>query len=144
VRRGGRTAKQVIDAGVPTAYAGHAQAVRAGDLLFLSGLMAVDEGGALAAAARRGPGSAVQRQMSVMLEHAERICRKAGTSLANMVRAQQFHTDLAGFRDAWKAWDRCLPGMHLPYSAIEVPALAVPGAVVMLDLWVYVPYEEER
>jgi hypothetical protein len=34
--------------------------------------------------------------------------------------------------------------MHLPYSAIEVPALAVPGAVVMLDLWVYVPYEEER
>ena len=27
-------------------------------------------------------------------------CRKAGTSLANVVRAQQFHTDLAGF-DAW-------------------------------------------
>jgi enamine deaminase RidA (YjgF/YER057c/UK114 family) len=133
VRRGGRTRKQVIDAGVPTAYAGHVQAIRAGDLLFLSGLMAVDEGGALAG------GSAVQGQMDVMLAHAERICRKAGTSLANVVRAQQFHTSLADFHDAWQAWDRHLPGKHLPFSAIEVPALAVPGAVVMLDLWIYVP-----
>jgi enamine deaminase RidA (YjgF/YER057c/UK114 family) len=133
VRRGGRTRKQVIDAGVPTAYAGHVQAIRAGDLLFLSGLMAVDEGGALAG------GGAVQGQMDVMLAHAERICRKAGTSLANVVRAQQFHTNLADFRAAWQAWDRQLPGQHLPFSAIEVPALAVPGAVVMLDLWIYVP-----
>ena len=133
VRRGGRTRKQVIDAGVPTAYAGHVQAVRAGDLLFLSGLMAVDEGGTLAG------GSAVQGQMDVMLAHAERICRKAGTSLANVVRAQQFHTSLADFHDAWQVWDRHLPGKHLPFSAIEVPALAVPGAVVMLDLWIYVP-----
>ncbi|MGH8641283.1 MAG: RidA family protein [Burkholderiales bacterium] len=133
VRRGGRTRKQVIDAGVPTAYAGHVQAVRAGDLLFLSGLMAVDDGGALAG------GSAVQGQMDVMLAHAERICRKAGTSLSNVVRAQQFHTKLADFPAAWETWDRHLPGQHLPFSAIEVPALAVPGAVVMLDLWIYVP-----
>ena len=41
VRRGGGTRKQVIDARVPMPYAGHVQAVRAGDLLFLSGLMAV-------------------------------------------------------------------------------------------------------
>jgi enamine deaminase RidA (YjgF/YER057c/UK114 family) len=133
VRRGGRTRKQVIDAGVPTAYAGHVQAIRAGDLLFLSGLMAVDERGALAG------GSAVQAQMDVMLGHAERICRQAGTSLANVVRAQQFHTNLADFPGAWQAWDRQLPGKHLPFSAIEVPALAVPGAVVMLDLWIYIP-----
>jgi enamine deaminase RidA (YjgF/YER057c/UK114 family) len=138
VRKGGRTRKQVIDAGVPTAYAGHVQAIRAGDLLFLSGLMAVDEGGALAAAACRS-GSAVQMQMDVMLAQAERICRKAGTALANVVRAQQFHTSLGDFHEAWQAWDRQLPGKHLPFSAIEVPALAVPGAVVMLDLWIYIP-----
>jgi len=67
-----------------------------------------------------------------------RICREAGTTLANVVRAQQFHTDLAGFSGAWRAWDRHLPGRPVPFSAIEVPALGVPGAVVMLDLWVYV------
>lgn len=144
VRRGGRTKKQVIDAGVPTAYDGHVQAIRAGDLLFLSGLMAVDAGGALAPQARIDPrqphfGSAVQLQMAHMLAQAERICRKAGTTLANAVRVQQFHTDLADFNGAYQVWQQQVPGLHLPFSAIEVPALGVPGAVVMLDLWVYVP-----
>ena len=144
VRRGGKTKKQVIDAGVPTAFEGHVQAVRAGDLLFLSGLMAVDSNGALAEAAQLDPrqphfGSAAEMQMEHMLAQAERICRKAGTSLANVVRAQQFHTCLADFNAAWQVWDRHLLRQYLPFSAIEVPALAVPGAVVMLDLWVYVP-----
>lgn len=144
VRRGGRTRKQVIDAGVPTAFDGHVQAIRAGDLLFLSGLMAVDAGGALAPQARIDPrqphfGSAVQLQMAHLLAQAERICRKAGTTLANAVRVQQFHTDLADFNAAYQVWQQQVPGRHLPFSAIEVPALGVPGAVVMLDLWVYVP-----
>ena len=144
LRRGGRTKKQVIDAGVPTAYAGHVQAIRAGDLLFLSGLMAVDASGALAAAARMDPrqphfGSAVQLQMDCLLSQAQRICRKAGTSLANVVRAQQFHANLADFNGAWQVWQQHLPGQHVPFSAIEVPALGVPGAVIMLDLWIYVP-----
>ena len=144
VRRGGKTKKQVIDVGVPTAFEGHVQAIRAGDLLFLSGLMAVGSDGALAADVKVDPrqpyfGSAAQLQMEHMLAQAQRIFRKAGTSLANVVRAQQFHTDLAEFNAAWQVWDRFLPGRYLPFSAIEVPALAVPGAVVMLDLWVYVP-----
>ncbi len=144
VRHGGRTRKQPINAGVPVAYAGHVQAVRAGDLLFVSGMMAVDAGGALAAAARTDPrqpyfGSAIQLQMNHLLEQAQRICRKTGTSLANVVRVQQFHTDLADFNGACQVWQQHLPGSYLPFSAIEVPALGVPGAVVMLDLWVYVP-----
>jgi enamine deaminase RidA (YjgF/YER057c/UK114 family) len=133
VRRGGATKKEAIDAGVAMPYAGQVQAIRAGDLLFLGGLMAVDERGRLAA-----PASA-SAQMDHMLAQAERLCRKAGTTLANAVRIQQFHTDLAGFELAWQAWRKHLPGRHLPFSAIEVPALAVPGAVVMLDLWAYIP-----
>jgi enamine deaminase RidA (YjgF/YER057c/UK114 family) len=109
------------------------QAVRAGEFLFLSNLMAVNAGGALAT------GADARQQMDHMLAAAERLCRKAGTALANVVRVQQFHTDLAHFDDAWTAWQHRLPGHYLPFSAIEVPALAVPGAVVMLDLWVYVP-----
>lgn len=144
VRRGGATRKEVVDARVPMPYAGQTQAIRAGDLLFLSGMMAVDEGGALAAAARIDPrrpffGSAATLQTEWVLERAERICRAAGTTLANVVRVQQFHTDLADFHAAWRAWERHVPGAHVPFSAIEVPALGVPGAVVMLDLWIYVP-----
>lgn len=144
LRRGGKTKRQVIDAGVPTAYSGQVQAIRAGDLLFLSGMMAVDKGGALVDAARIDPrqpyfGSAVQLQMDHLLGQAERICRKAGTALTNVVRAQQFHTDLADFNGAYQVWQKHMLGRPLPFSAIEVPALGVPGAVVMLDLWVYVP-----
>lgn len=144
VRRNGRTKKQVIDAGVPTAFEGHVQAVRAGDLLFMSGLMAVDADGALAPQTRIDPrqphfGSAVQLQMEHMLAHAELICCKAGTTLANVVRVQQFHTDLADFNGAYQVWQQHVPGQYLPFSAVEVPALGVPGALVMLDLWVYVP-----
>ena len=133
VRRGGATRKELVDAEVPMPFAGQVQAVRAGELLFLSNLMAVDAAGALAA------GADARSQVDHMLAAAERLCRKAGTTLANVVRVQQFHTDLAHFNDAWAAWENRLPGHYLPFSAIEVPALAVPGAVVMLDLWVYVP-----
>ena len=133
VRRGGAIRKEIVDAEAPMPFAGQVQAVRAGELLFLSNLMAVGAGGALAA------GAGARQQMDQMLGAAERLCRKAGTTLANLVRAQQFHTDLTQFNDAWAAWENRLPGHYLPFSAIEVPALAVPGAVVMLDLWVYIP-----
>jgi enamine deaminase RidA (YjgF/YER057c/UK114 family) len=142
VRRGGATKKELIEAEVPMPHAGQTQAVRAGDLLFLSNLLAVDAHGALAV--RTDPrqpyfGDDAQLQMDHMLAAAERICRKAGTSLAHVVRVQQFHTDLADFSAAWQAWQKHLPEQYVPFSAIEVPSLAVPGAVVMLDLWVYVP-----
>jgi enamine deaminase RidA (YjgF/YER057c/UK114 family) len=133
VRRGSQTRKDIIDADVRMPYAGQVQAVRAGELLFLSNLMAVDEKGALATRAD------ADRQMDHILASAERICAVAGTSLDNVVRAQQFHTDLDEFGETWHAWQRHLVGRPLPFSAVEVPALGVPGATVMLDLWVYVP-----
>jgi enamine deaminase RidA (YjgF/YER057c/UK114 family) len=144
VRRGGATQKVAVDAGVAMPFRGQSQAIRAGDLLFLGGLMAVDARGALDAGVRIDPrlpwfGSAVEAQTGHILGDAAKLCAAAGTSLANVVRIQQFHTDLADFHGAWRAWSRMLPGRALPFSAIEVPWLAVPGAVVMLDLWVHVP-----
>ena len=137
VRKSRATKKEIIEAEVPMPYAGQVQAVRAGDLLFLSNLMAVDEKGKLQ---NRGQSPiSIDSQMNAILDAAERLCRKAGTTLANVVRVQQFHTDLDDFHGAWPAWDRRLPGHYLPFSAIEVPALGVPGASVMLDLWAFVP-----
>ena len=135
VRKGGATKKEILDAGVPMPYAGQVQAVRAGDLLFLSNLMAVNAKGALATRTDTDP------QMDHILHCAERLCAAAGTSLANVVRAQQFHVDLDDFPETWHVWQRHLGGRPLPLSVVEVPALGVPGAVIMLDLWVYVPQE---
>ena len=50
---GGKTKKQIVDAGVVPVYRGYSQAVRAGDLLFISGLLAADEAGL--ARGLRGP-----------------------------------------------------------------------------------------
>ena len=133
VRKGAATGKEAVYAEVAMPFAGQVPAVRAGDLLFLSNLMAVNPGGSVAAGKDAGS------QIDHILAAAERICAKAGTSLANVVRAQQFHTNLADFAASWPAWRRHLGERPLPYSAVEVPALAVPGATVMLDLWVYVP-----
>jgi enamine deaminase RidA (YjgF/YER057c/UK114 family) len=143
LRSRGRTRARTVHAGVMPAWGGYSQAVRAGELLFLSGMVAVDRNG-LIAAARRDPaqpyfGSGIQAQMDYLLGNAEKICQAAGTSLANVVRIQQFHTDLAEFYAAYQVWERHLPGQYLPFSAIEVPFLPVPGCTVQLDLWVYAP-----
>lgn len=143
LKSGGATRKQPISAETTPAYRGYTEAVRAGDLLFISGLLAIDENG-LVESARPDPaqpyfGSSVQAQMEAMLTAADKLCRAAGTTLAHVVRVQQYHTDLAEFHPAWQVWDRRLPGQHLPFTAVKVPFLPVPGCTVQLDLWVYAP-----
>ena len=134
LRSRGKTRARSIDAGVIPAWAGYSQAVRAGDLLFISGLLAIDRNG-LIDAARIDPaqpyfGSSVEAQMDTMLANAEKLCRAAGTTLANVVRIQQFHADLNEFYPAYQVLQRHLPGQYLPFSAVEVPFLPVPGCTV--------------
>jgi len=143
VRTAARAKMRIIDAGAMPAWKGYSQAVRVGNLLFLSGVLAIDEGG-LVAAARTDPaqpyfGSSIDAQMDCLLANAQRICEAAGTSLVNVVRIQQFHTNLNEFFPAYQVWQRHLPGHHLPFSVVEVPFLPVPGCTVMLELWVYAP-----
>ncbi len=124
--------------------AGHAVAMRAGDLLLFSGMVAADANG-LIEAARADPARpyftcGIEAQMEHLLAVADAVCRKAGTRLENVVRIQQAHTDLTEFLPACKVWQKRLPGMALPMSAFQVPApLLVPGCTVQLDLWVHAP-----
>ena len=138
--RRGAAAKTVVEAGVATTFADQAEAVRCGDLVFVSALMAADGEGPLAAPDPRQPhfGDPAGEQADAILDAAERICAAAGTALENVVRVQQFHTDLADFHAVHQAWRRRLPGRPIPFSAVEVPGpLPVPGCSVMMDLWVY-------
>ena len=140
--RNGAEAKAIVEAGVATTFADQAEAVRCGDLLFLSGLMAADGKGPLAAPDPRQPhfGDPAGEEADAILDAAERICAAAGTSLENVVRVQQFHTDIADFYAVHQSWQRRLPGRPIPFSAIGVPGpLPVPGCSTMMDLWVYAP-----
>ncbi|MCC7484811.1 MAG: RidA family protein [Burkholderiales bacterium] len=137
----GRTRREAFGAS-PACCDGHPLAVRAGELLCFSGLVAADEKGCVARsrAARGGNARGIAAQMEYLIDLAEDACAKAGASLANVVRIQQFHTDLAEFDPACRVWAKRLRGLPLPLSAVLVPApLLVPGCSVQLDLWVHAP-----
>jgi enamine deaminase RidA (YjgF/YER057c/UK114 family) len=139
----GKTKREDIRGPQAPAFDGHVSAVKAGDLLFLSGLMAV-EGGRLIEEARvdvRQPfyGMPIKAELRSIIGQAEAICRSAGTSLRNAVRIQQAHTDLADLPAALEVWDEAMGRAPLPLSPTEVPWLPIPGARVQVDLWVHVP-----
>lgn len=143
-RPGSAASKRHIDAGVATAFRHQQQAVKAGDLLFIPASMAVDSGG-LAASAMIDPrqpsfSSSPEAQAEVILDNMSRLCKAAGTSLANAVRVLLFLTDMREFYTVYKVWERRCGGKPLPFSAVEVPGpLPVPGATVMMEAWVYCP-----
>lgn len=138
----GATKKQVV-APVAPLFTGSTTAIRCGDLLFISGLMAVRDGALIATAKTDATqpffASPVKRELQEILAQAETICRAAGTSLQNAVRIQQFHSDLADLPAALEVWSETTHGMPLPLSAIEVPWQSVPDARLQVDLWVYIP-----
>lgn len=144
VKSDGAVKKEQIRAGVTAGFRHQPQAVKAGGLLFLSGLMAIDENGLMEAAKpdARQPyfGSHAAAQADIIIDHASALCEAAGTSIANAVRIQQFHTDIAEFYPVYQAWEKRLNGAAVPFSAVEVPApLPVPDASLLMDIWVYCP-----
>jgi len=141
---GSAASKRPIDAGVATAFANQPQAVKAGDLLFMSGLMATDRNGLVPSAAidPRQPhfSSSAEAQAEYIIGNIAKLCEAAGTSLANIVRVLQFHTDIREFYPVYKVWERHMGGRPLPFSAVEVPSpLPVPGATMMIEAWAYAP-----
>ena len=139
----GATRREVIRGPEPPLFDGWVSAIKCGDLLFLSGLMAV-EGGRLINEARtdvRQPfyGIPVKAELRSIVRQAEAICRAAGTSLRNAVRIQQFYADLADLPATLEIWDEALVHAPLPLSPVEVPWLPIPDARIQVDLWVYVP-----
>lgn len=141
---GSAAAKKHIDAGVATAFANQPQAVKTGDLLFTSGLMAIDGNGLVAGAASdpRQPQfcSPAETQAEIIIGNIAKLCDAGGTSLNNVVRVLMFFTDIRDFYPVCKVWERKLGGRPLPFSAVEVPGpLPVPGALVQMEAWAYAP-----
>ncbi|HTK02913.1 MAG TPA: Rid family hydrolase [Bordetella sp.] len=113
-------------------------------VLFVAGLMGIEDGGLCAGAHVHAAApfydDAVHAQMQDILQKAATIFAAAGTDLGHVTRALHFHTDLADFRRGYMAWDPSLRRNGLPFSAIQVAdTLFLHGAAMILDLWGYVP-----
>jgi 2-iminobutanoate/2-iminopropanoate deaminase len=107
------------------------QGVRAGNLLFIAGQGAFDDEGNFV-----GKGD-IREQTRVTLDRVRRVCEEAGGSLANVVSATVFLTDLEHFAAYNEAWVEAF-GDHRPARAtveagllfdmmVEVQAIAVLG-----------------
>lgn len=138
----GRLADVEMDGVLP--FDGMLAARRLDELVFLPGLMAIDEHGLVESA--RIPAEtpyfvdSVGRQMDDILDKAGRILDAAGSSLGQVARALHFHRDLAGFPAAHAPWRALLGETPLPFSAVGTGSgLFVPGAEVIVDLIGYAP-----
>jgi enamine deaminase RidA (YjgF/YER057c/UK114 family) len=133
--------KQVVEIDIPT-LASYGPCLRAGELVFPSGMMAVDRDGrvptANAAAEFDALGLAGESQGRLIHAYAEAVCEAVGVSMGNVVRAQYFLTDLRDFAGIAAAWrDRYGRQPH-PFAAVQVPGPLPPtSATVVADFWIY-------
>jgi enamine deaminase RidA (YjgF/YER057c/UK114 family) len=143
LRDGAKRRKEVLKADLP-AMSAYGACVRAGELVFASGLMPVGSDGRVVAAAQspafESLAHGTQVQALAVLAGAEKICRAAGTSLANIVRAQWFMTDARQFPGVQLAWMSRQARQPHPFVCVQVPGtLPAPGAALTADFWIYSP-----
>ena len=111
------------------------KAVRAGDFLFLSGVLAMDP-------QTRIIEGDVQAQTKVIVERIAATLRECGASLSEVVKATVWLADLADF-NAFNAEYAKHFGAELPARSC-VQAVLFQGAKVEIEVLAYVPEFESR
>ncbi len=123
---------------IPQPLAHYTPVTRAGDLVFAAGQIASDYRTGVAPEARVDPafpyyGSDIKRQARYILDNLQKTFQAAGTSLANVVKAQVFLTDLALFGAFDEVWREFFPAPP-PRTTVGTTGLLVPGCLVEIDL----------
>jgi enamine deaminase RidA (YjgF/YER057c/UK114 family) len=143
LKNGSTRRKQVIQVDIPP-LATWGPCVRAGELVFPSGIMAVGRDGLVPAVdnsiAFDGLSLAGQVQGAMVMSYAEAVCGAVGVSMRNALRAQYFMTDVRDFAGVAAAWaDRFGKQPH-PLAVVQVPGpLPASGACLISDFWIYAP-----
>ena len=132
--------KQVIGAEIP-GMAAYGPCIRAGEFLLPSGLMAIGHDGHVVGKAM-SPGFASLShagfvQAAAVYDYAEALCRAAGTSPANILRAQYFVSDVTQFSGIAMAWVARFGAQPHPFVCVQTPdAMPAPGMVLIADFWI--------
>ena len=136
LRDGARRKKEVLKIDLP-AMSAYGACVRAGELVFPSGLMPV---GFPSSDPFDGLSHAAQVQALAVLSSADKICRAAGTTPANIVRAQWFMADVKQFPGVELAWMGRHGKQPHPFVCVQTPGpLPAQGAALTADFWIYAP-----
>ncbi|WP_062428418.1 RidA family protein [Herbidospora daliensis] len=113
---------------VPATNGRYSHAVRAGDLLFVSGQVAVDASGEVVA-----PGD-MTAQTEVVYDHLRLILEDQGATFADVVHIRTFLTEMDGLLDHAAVRGRHVPSPPPASTTVEVSRLFRPGLVVEVEL----------
>jgi len=136
LRDGAKRRKEVLKPDLPV-LTSHGAHVRAGELVFCSGLMPLGADGRVPGfSSLDALGHSAQAQAAAVLSHAERLCKEGG----RIVRAQWFMADVQAFAGVQLAWSRRQGDAPHPFVCVQVPGeLGAPGALLTADFWIYSP-----
>jgi enamine deaminase RidA (YjgF/YER057c/UK114 family) len=110
---------------------GYSQAILAGDTLYLSGMISIDETLTVI-----GPGD-MSKQIETVYAILQKVLAAHGMSLRNVVKETSYVTDLAAMgaaRDARIAAYRAASAYPAASTAVEVKALFSPDAMIEVDM----------
>ena len=137
---GANRKKEVVTADIP-AMAAYGPCIKVGEFLLPSGLMAIGPDGHVAgktiSPSFPGLSHAGYTQAAAIHDYAEALCKAAGTSLAKVLRAQYFISDLTAFPGVAMAWASRFGAQPLPFVCIQTPPeMPAPGMALVADLWI--------
>src|SRR5438105_3393249 len=143
LRDGAKRRKEVLKVDLP-AMSSYGACIRAGELVFASGLTALGADGHVIGKTQSSAFDALahsaQVQALAVLNSAERICKAAGTGLSNIIRAQYFMRNARKFAGVEIAWMSRQGKQPHPFVCVQVPGtLPAPGASFTADFWIYAP-----
>ena len=79
-----------------------------------------------------------QTQGALLLSYAQAVCAAVGVTMANVVRAQYFVTDIRDFAGISAAWSDRYGKQPHPFACVQVPGpMPAAGASAIADFWVY-------
>ena len=132
---------EAIKSEAPQPLANYTEAFRVGNLVFAAGQLASDFKTGVAPEARVHPnfpyyGSNIKLQTRYILENFKRTLAAARSSLANVVKAQVFLTDLYDFNGFDEVWKEYFPENPPPRTTVGVSGLlgAGPDQLIEIDL----------
>jgi enamine deaminase RidA (YjgF/YER057c/UK114 family) len=77
-------------------------------------------------------------QATAVYDYAKALCRAAGTSMANVARAQYFVPDVTDFPGVTMAWAARFGAQPHPFVCVQTPPeMPAPGAALIADFWIY-------